>query len=147
MSSEPVHLTAWGVQKTYAEWAKSPQCFVDEQELRHRIKAGIRPEVAITSPLLPAPRDRRIEQRPYEERLTELTNPGPKNKKRHSRYIGVSKRGSMWYAQIRVTPYKVQYLGDFLDEIAAAVAYDVAAAKLGKKMNFPTNRPKNSPRG
>jgi hypothetical protein len=146
MASEPVHLVAWGVQKTYAEWARSPQCFVDEQELRRRIKAGMRPEAAITSPLPPAQHDRRIEKLPYDERLKELTNPGPKNRKRHSRYIGVSKRGSMWFAQIRITPYKVQYLGDFLDEVAAAMAYDAEAVKLGKRLNFPANRPKNEPR-
>lgn len=130
MQQEPVHLVAWGVQKTFAEWARSPQSRVTEQELRARIKAGMSPEAAIATKVV-APR---VEQR--------TLRAGPKNRKRHSSYVGVTKRGGLFVAQIRVTPYKVQYLGDFVDEIAAALAYDAAAAKLGKRLNFPANRKK-----
>jgi len=57
---------------------------------------------------------------------------------RASRFVGVTRErtNSKWLAQIKVGG-KLNHLGYFEDEEAAARAFDVAAGALGRNMNFP----------
>jgi hypothetical protein len=58
-----------------------------------------------------------------------------------SKYKGVTKRLNVWRARITVNG-KLTQLGDFLNEIDAAIAYDDAARKFHKefaRINFPNN--------
>lgn len=129
-------LRAWGVTKKVADWARSPQCQVDVDELVRRLTAGLDAEVAITSPMLPPAKEPPpLSKIPFAERPA-APPPRKSNKKRHSQYLGVSKRAGQWYAQIRAG-FKVKFLGEHPNEIAAALAYDVEARKLGKPLNFP----------
>jgi len=66
-------------------------------------------------------------------------------KKAHgsSQFKGVSRDGSQWVTYIKVNQ-RTKYLGTFADEVAAALAYDVAAREhFGEfaRCNFPTKKP------
>ena len=55
-----------------------------------------------------------------------------------SRFKGVSwyKRDGKWLAKIQIDSKKT-FWGYFVDEEAAARAYDKAAARVGRPLNFP----------
>lgn len=135
-------LKAWGVAKKVAEWARSPVCQVGIDELCRRLNDGMSAEVAIASPVLPTrptPEPTPLSKIPFAERPAEA--PKRVRGKKLSRYIGVSKRQGKWYAQVRLTRFNVKYLGEFPNEMAAALAYDAAAKPLGKRLNFPGRKP------
>ncbi len=139
-------ITAFGIQRRAADWARLPVCVVDEAELRRRIRDGVKAEVALTSRRIET-EDRRISQVPFTERDAALCRPDPpknhgRGTKKLSRYIGVSKRQGGWYAQIKPPgARKPVYLGAAPDEISAAVLYDQAARKHGRRLNFPGGKP------
>lgn len=138
------HLAAYGKSMPLAAWAKLPLCRVDETELRRRIGEGWSPEEALTLPRGTPPGDRRQMAtgfpKEYESRLPEFERglkPQGETFKRHSKFIGVSKRkNGTFYAQIRNGRDTVEYLGDFAVEVEAAIAYDKRATELGKRLNF-----------
>ena len=55
-----------------------------------------------------------------------------------SKYVGVTwnRVGQKWAAKIGIEG-KINYLGNFLDEVDAARAFDARAAPLGMPLNFP----------
>ena len=57
-------------------------------------------------------------------------------------YKGVHwrKKANRWQADIMVN-YKPIYLGIYISDVTAAKAYDKAARKLGRKLNFPDKCP------
>lgn len=131
-------VSAFGTARTAFEWSRLPQCAVDLDLLLLRLNSGVSPERSITSISLPEDDPEVVEKTAELQKQMEVEpykHPG--GVKRHSRYIGVSKKAGYWYAQIRATRNRVQYLGKFKTEFEAALAYDEAARKLGKKLNFP----------
>lgn len=146
MDEQSIVITAFGVSRKSSEWAKLPVCVVNEIELIRRIGLGVEPEVAITHIHVAAAAGQSPNQkiRAYLDREATLrstpriTGQGQGTKK-HSRFLGVSRRkGSLYFAQIRISRDKVKYLGEFNTEVEAAVAYDLYAIKMGKRnRNFP----------
>ena len=58
----------------------------------------------------------------------------------HSQYVGVSKSGKTWCANITVNGHQ-RFLGYFAEQIDAALAYDEALVELGlKRVNCPAYR-------
>lgn len=132
-------ITASGATRRAGEWASLPQCPVDEATLLRRLNAGVPAERAIFSASLPEEREKQTGGQSSASQVNDrpTADPEPKRGKWRSKYIGVSKRHGVWFAQVRISRTKVQYLGRFDTEAEAAIAYDFAARPLGKPLNFP----------
>lgn len=141
----PDGFTAHGVFKRFDQWIRHPLCSVSANELRRRIDSGWAPEKALATPPEADKEDRRQKadrlSKDFSERLDSfhrrMDNSGPREFKRHSPFIGVSRRkDGTFYAQIKLES-RVIYLGQYPTEIEAALAYDVEAKKHGKsRLNF-----------
>ncbi len=106
-------ISAFGKALTAEQWAQQKLCKVSVDELVRRLKSGMSPREAITTPSV--------------------------NAKRVSQYRGVSwhKQIGRWIAQIREDG-KIKFLGSFTEdkEEDAARCFDVAARRLGRETNF-----------
>jgi hypothetical protein len=103
-------ISAFGNSLTAEQWAKKSICKVSSDELVRRLRAGMSPREAITTPSV--------------------------NAKRVSQYRGVTwhVRAGKWIAQIKVDGKPV-YIGQFDDEIEAAKAFNEVARSLGRETN------------
>ena len=63
---------------------------------------------------------------------------GAKRRSSGRRFIGVERRKNRFRVKISIKGKK-KWLGSFSDEEKAALAYDEAARKLGRPLNFPDN--------
>lgn len=101
-------ITAFGKTLPIDEWILKSFVKADPRDIVRRLELGVPPEQALSDP----------------------PETGPKK----SRYKGVTwhVNNKKWHAQIKVSG-KVEFLGGFDDDKAAARAYNARAAQLGKQ--------------
>ncbi len=106
-------IDAFGKIQSAEEWSADPMCRCTAELIVARIKAGMRPELAISAPLSDT-------ERPKFRTPVKVAG-------KHSRYHGVTwdKNRRKWKAQAKHAGLvKPKFLGYHDDEIAAARAYD-----------------------
>lgn len=129
--TEHDRITAFATTRTAAEWARMPVCRVSLELLLRRLTIGFVPEKAITADVLPGDSGEPQEVE-YQRGVPEML----RRRKRHSKYIGVTRNAGSWKAQIKIGRGKVLSIGTFPSELEAAQAYDEEARPRGRKVNF-----------
>jgi len=104
-------LTAFGETKSLWSWLQDSRCIISERDIKHLLALGATHEQAISF---------------------KSTRP-----EGHSRFKGVTWDADrkMWQVQIKVNN-KVEFLGRYNSDVAAALVFDERAVELGREPNF-----------